>query len=233
MKPCSIFLLFLSFIASAVYSQDTITVFFDKDWNEITDKTEAIYYRKAFPESNNGYVVNDYYISGKIQMTGLFKSKKLKVQQGFCTYYFEDGQKSSEGMYEKNKKVGEWTYWFEDGKQKSRGKFIANKKDGEWNYWDEEGFLKDKECFTNGVIYSAEGFHVNGQKRYSGEYEYGRRQGEWTYWNASGRICYQGNFKNGLKEGDWIRYFSDSSMTLHYTNGVLDGKPLGGIVRVK
>lgn len=233
MKHLYSYCLFLLLVSNITYSQDTIRIYFDKNWNEITDKTEAVFYRKAFPGNNKMWVVNDYFISDNIQMTGSYKSGKLKIQQGLSSYYYENGHKSSEGLFAKDKKTGEWTYWFENGQKKTAGEFIADKKEGEWQYWSETGFVDTKEFFIKGVITSAAGFYENGQTRYSGEYTNGKKQGEWTSWNANGRIIFQGSYSYGLKQGEWIRYFSDGSMRLFYDNGVLEGNPLGGIVRRK
>jgi antitoxin component YwqK of YwqJK toxin-antitoxin module len=208
MKCKSRYFILLSLLSNAVFSQDTITIYYDLKWNEIKDITEAAYYRKAYSDNQKEWVVHDYYINDTTQMTGFYKSMKLKIRQGFFTYYYENGKKASEGMYAKDK------------------------KSGEWNYWSAEGVLKNTERFANGFIISATGYYENGQRRYSGEYTYGKRQGEWTYWNPEGRITFQGNFNNGLKQGEWIRYFSDGNMKLNYNNGVIEGKEPGGIVRL-
>ena len=63
-----------------LYAQDTVTVYYDKDWKEIQEKEHASYYRKAFVE-NNIWKVNDYYMSYKLQMTGTYPSKKFDIRQ--------------------------------------------------------------------------------------------------------------------------------------------------------
>jgi uncharacterized protein len=252
MSVCTFFI--LAFIINLV-AQDTITVYYDKDWKEIMNKDQASFYRKAFQDSNKVWTANDYFISGKIQMTGTFRSKKMDVKQGHFIYYFENGQKLTEGNYVNNKAQdewttwyengqvnfrgnmvndnleGEWSYFFDNGKLKSRGKLVSNKKEGEWNFWDEKGNLQDKESYRSGLIMSAEGFYENGTRRYSGKFLNGKRNGSWTYWNFDGGIAYQGIYKNGMKEGEWIRYFPGSQMTVQFLKGEILHKEYGGFVR--
>ncbi len=66
MKHISVYFLFFCLLSNFVYSQDTITVYYDEDWKEISDINEASYYRKAFRDSNKVLVAHDYYISNKI-----------------------------------------------------------------------------------------------------------------------------------------------------------------------
>ena len=255
MKNLIVYSLFFFLTAINAYAQDTVREFFDKDWKEVPDETKASFFRKAFVANNKVWVVNDYYISGKIQMTGSFKSKKLDIKQGLFTYYYENGQKKSEGKYINNKSEdewnlwyengqlksrgrflndkfdGEWIYWFENGQKKSQGKMVSDKRDGEWDFWNEKGNLEGKEFYKNGLLYLTEGYFENGIKSFSGKNLNGKRNGSWTYWNTEGRIAFQGNFKNGMRDGEWIRYFQDGKMKVHYKNGELQDRKFGGIVR--
>jgi len=255
MKSIFISSLFFFVLTITVCSQDTIRVFYDKEWKEIPGENNASYFRKAFMDNNKVWVANDYYISGKIQMTGSFKSKKLDVKQGYFIYYYENGQKSSEGKYLNNKAEDEWNLWYENGQKKSQGKFINDKfegewnswfengqkkshgkmvndnRDGEWDFWNEKGNLQGKEYYKNGLLYLTEGYFENGIKSFSGKYLNGKRTGMWTYWNTEGRIAFQGNFKNGMRDGEWTRYLTEGKMNVHYDNGEIQGKKFGGIVR--
>lgn len=255
MKSIVIGTLFFFLMLIPGYAQDTIRVFYDKEWKEVPDLNKATYYRKAFLDNNKVWVANDYYISGKIRMTGSFKSKKLDVMQGHFTYYYENGQKSSEGKYLNNKAEnewklwyengqiksqgkfindrleGEWNYWFENGQKKSHGKMVHDQRDGEWDFWNDKGNLETKEYYKIGVLTLSEGYFENGTKSFSGKYLNGKRSGQWTYWNTEGGIEFQGNFRNGLREGEWTRYFPEGKMNFHYDKGEIQDKKFGGIVR--
>jgi antitoxin component YwqK of YwqJK toxin-antitoxin module len=257
MKKIFTYLLLFFAISNIVKSQDTIIVYYDEEWKEIANEQGAFYYRNTILNSNNVWIVNDYYINNKIQMSGSFKSKKLKQKHGYFTYYFENGVIDVEGIYQndnredewkyyyengqlesqgkflKNKKENDWVYYYENGQIKAAGKNLNNKKDGEWNYWYESGKLKSQEYFKNGEVYLDKNYFENGNNDYSGKYLNDKKQGVWTYWNSEGRIVMKGNFNKGMRDGEWIRYFRNGNMKLYYINGELVNSKLGGIVRRK
>lgn len=248
-------LLFSLVLAVATFSQDTITVFYDSDWDEVSNQNKAAYYRKAFRSTGKNWVAHDYYINDTIQMTGTYKSKKMKVKMGVFTYYHENGQKSSEGLYVNNKKQGlwhnwyadgqieytgsfdaevatdEWEYWHENGERKAIGQYKANLKDGEWNYWTDKGVLESKEHHKNGSMGSIEGYFENGNVQYTGVFQNNIPNGLWQYWTIDGRLMLEGKFVFGLRNGEWVRYFRDGEMKINYLMGAREGKEIGGIVR--
>jgi len=248
--------LLLIFMAStALFAQDTITIYYNKNWLEIPDKKDAVFYRKAFPDSNHVWTANDFYTSNKIQMTGTYKSKRLDVKHGHFIYYFENGNKSSEGDYVDDKSEGIWTtwyengqkksegaynddladgiwhYWYETGEKKSEGTCINDKKMGVWNYWYESGELESTETYSRAGNCTYEEFHENGVMRCKGTVVNNQVDGLWTYWNSDGRVFLKGNFRDGLKNGEWVRPFREGEMKLYFKDGVLQGKQLGGIDR--
>lgn len=241
------------FLLHSAYSQDTVKVYYDIDWKEITNTNEAEFYRKAYWDSTHTWAVKDYFKSHKIQMTGTYKSKDMKVKHGHFVYYHENGNVSSEGNYLNDKAEGPWTIWHENGKIKSKGKYTEDKLEGAWEYWFDNGgkksagtYLKgeregiwrfwyqtgEKECeesYRKGVIVSATGYFENGNMKYSGGYVNGERQGEWTYWNVDGRMFLKGKFNYGRRTGQWVRTFPEGEMRINYKFGNIEGPLFGGI----
>lgn len=255
MKNILISFLFVHFAVSITVAQDTAFVYYDDNWEEIEDKDAAKYYRKAFVDSNKQYWAYDYYLSSnKIQMIGTYKSKRYKNRHGNFVYYYENGQKTSEGIIENDKNTGDWHYWYENGKTKSFGSIDDGLLNGKWEYFFDDGqkksegyfeygkrvgdwfFYKDgvlatKEIYEDGKIVQAEGYFPNGNISFKGGYVNGKLNGIWIYWNEDNRIILKGPFKNGKRNGEWIRYFVEGEMKINYIDGVLQGKALGGIVR--
>jgi antitoxin component YwqK of YwqJK toxin-antitoxin module len=231
MKKILISFLFLCTVSGFLFAQDTITIYYDNNWVEISNNNDAVYYGKAFQESKNVWKVHDYYMSNKIQMTGAYKSKKLTTKNGHFTYYFENGNKTSEGNYIDDKLEGLWNYWFESGEKKSEGEYSDGEKTGVWYYWYPNSKLKSKGTYKKVGSYAYEGFYENGITNAKGNITNGKPQGMWVYWNSDGRKTLQGNFNNGLREGEWTRFFRDGEMKLLLKNGISEGKQLGGIVR--
>lgn len=236
--------------------QDTLTFYFDDQWNEIQNKEEAVYYRKAF-QVQEIWTVRDYFVSDTLQMTGTFKSKKLTVREGHFVYYYENGKKQSEGDYINDKHSGPWTYWyengqkksegnctagnlegiwtyyFESGEKKSEGKFIRNNRDGTWNFWYKSGKPEAVETYKVGFVTSSKLYYKNGNLNSEGEYLNGQKHGTWIFYNVDGRVYFSGKYVLGTRKGTWVRSFPDDQMTVNYEMGVVKDKEIGGIVRKK
>jgi antitoxin component YwqK of YwqJK toxin-antitoxin module len=246
------FMIFLA-AANTLPAQDTLIFYYDKDWNDIPDKEEAEYYRKAFPDQG-AWAVRDYFMSGKLQMTGTYKSKNFNSRQGHFVYYFENGQKQSEGEYMNDKHEGRWTYWYENGnkksegnctagnlegewtywhesgEKKSQGNYIRSNKDGSWTYWHQNGQPESIEIFKTGSISSAKVFYKNGALNYEGDYFNGKRHGTWTFYNVDGRVYFSGNYVLGVKKGEWVRSFPHGQMIVNYGTSGIEEKEYGGMV---
>ncbi len=177
----TIMLLFLSF--HPVFAQDTITVYYNSNWDETLNKDKASYYRKAYQDSAKLWTVTDYYLSNRVQMTGSFTNKKFYVKQGHFTYYYENGRKSSEGNYYYDNKDGRWNSWHENGELESEGVFKSGMKHGTWTYW-----------------------HGNGKRKSTGKYVNNLAEDRWQYWFETGEKESEGFTIHGRKDGTW-RYF--------------------------
>ena len=230
MKTVVICFVFILAATQTLFAQDSLTMYFDKNWNEIQDKSVADFYRKAIATGNGLYLVRDYYKSGKIQMTGSFSSKKFKEKTGHFVYYFENGHKNSEGNCQKDKNEGQWTYWFDNDVIKSEGKFIDGKKVEVWTYYNENGKLKAKEFFTKTQIKTYESYFSNGKQKLRIDF-ISDMLGTGTFFTIDGVPVFTGSLKNSQKDGEWIRTFQNGEMKLLFKNGELLSKPLGGIVR--
>ncbi|MBL0339894.1 MAG: hypothetical protein IPP71_02660 [Bacteroidetes bacterium] len=218
-------------LTTPLFSQGTITIYYDKNWEEISNEKEAVYYRKAISESDNVWQVNDYYITDTLQMSGTYKSRKFNIRYGHFVYYFENGQKDSEGIFVDDKRDGEWNFYHENGKKKSSGKFILDDKSGFWQYWDENGRLKSTENDSKPNNCTIEGFYPNGASSFKGTFQNNKPHGLWVYTNSKGRVTFSGNLKNGKKEGEWTRFYKEGNLKLVYKDGETVKQKLGGIVR--
>ena len=243
------------FLSVSAYSQDTITTYMDKDWNEISNIDDASYYRKVFFDSSNVWMVHDYFISGNIQMKSPYKSRKLKKQNGKAIYYFENGQKQSEVSYINDNRNGEYISWYETGEIKQKGTYEKDVRTGSWQGWHlngiksfsknyskgkmigvwniyyDTGELKEKNTSLSEDARLCEGFHENGTMSYSGEIESKMKNKKWIYWNEEGEISLEGDYSYGFKTGIWVRYFKEEKLELKYNKGKLEGRQYGGMVR--
>ena len=225
-------------LLSGVFAQDTLTIYFDKNWKEITDKNMASYYRKAFLDSHKHWAVQDYFLSDNIQMIGTFTSKNFKIKQGHFTYFYENGRKESEGDCINNKNEGIWTAWHENGQKRSEGLFRNNFIQDKWTYWHENGQLKSEGVFINGRSEGKWKYWYNtGEKKSEGKYLHDRKDSTWNYYYKTGqiesaeeymngrltlingyfdngKIKYKGDCSKGINNGEWTYWNVDGKLVL-------------------
>ena len=70
---------------------------------------------------------------------------------GFNTFYFPNGVKSSEGTLKNGKPDGNWKSYHENGKLKSEGNRKAHQLDSLWKFYNEEGILTAEYNYTEGL----------------------------------------------------------------------------------
>lgn len=169
----------------------------------------------------------------------------LKSENGIRTYYYESGEKMSEGIMKYGKLEGAWTYWYESGKTQLTGFYLKDKEDSLWIYYDENGNKTHEGYFQNGMMNGIWTYYdENGSISYQGEYENDRINNKWTYWypnktksqecnylrdklNGSWKVWYEdgslqeeGAFKENMKVGNWKIWYPDGSINeeLKYEN---------------
>lgn len=138
------FLISLPLFTNAQQKLDTI--FYDRYWQVTSIKDSVQFYRIA-TKMENSYKVEDYYVSNKIQMIGYFSSLDDNIKHGDFKYYFENGNLSIEGKFEKNKKEGVWKYYYQEGKIWYQTFYSNDMKNGELNSYYRSGELRRKAKF--------------------------------------------------------------------------------------
>lgn len=111
----NILILITLFITTTTIAQ-TDTVFFNSKWDKST-RAEAEYYR-LIEKQGELYLVKDmYFKTNKPQMVAYCSSIEPNlISEGKSIFYFDSGEKKSEGNFTNDKKVGIWTMWDEDRK---------------------------------------------------------------------------------------------------------------------
>ncbi len=202
----NIFTVMLIFLAAIGYCQDTVTIYYDAKWKKINDWNSAVFYSKGYQNPDGLWTVTDHFKSGRVQMTGFYKSLKNQYKQGLFTYYYESGIKESEG-------------YFKD-----------NLMDGEWKYWNEKGRLTSKQLYKRNIIQQIESYHPNGTVKQKGSIKNNQKDGKWFYYDYNGRLIFEGLYSNNLREGIWARHLPDTTITINYFRGnIIEDK--GTLVR--
>ncbi len=87
------------------------------------------------------------------------------IRHGLAVTFYSNGQRESEGSYDRGRRVGTFAWWYPNGQQKTVGEYGNDHENGEWNWW-----------------------HENGMKQASGFYADGRKVQEWSLWSTDGRL---------------------------------------------
>jgi TonB family protein len=155
MRKILMLLVFVFATYSYAKTQDTLTSYFDKDWNIIPHKENADFYRKEyFDIGKKLWVVNDYYMSGQIQMIGSYESQKKEVKHGLFTYYSEENQVQKEENFMRGVFHGQNKSWYENGNPYEFINYRYGKKQGELvTHW-RNGQLRRKDVFENNELES-------------------------------------------------------------------------------
>ena len=122
----------------ALAGEDTMHLYFNKDWEDCKKDT-ATYYTIAY-KTGKVWDRKDYWAStNKIQMQGFFKKKDFKTKVGAFVYYYESGSKKSESNYNNDGEIETEIHYYENGKKKAEVKV----EEGETiaKGWDEDGKL--------------------------------------------------------------------------------------------
>jgi len=116
------------------------TVYFDRHWKQCKKDT-AVYYRQVYADMGKKiqFIVKDYFLSGKVQMEGTYKTINPDVKNGHFVYYFQNGRKMSETDYLENQPEGEYKEWYANGNKKSLTTVKNGTMDGVYKTWSEDG----------------------------------------------------------------------------------------------
>lgn len=200
-----VFLLtFLSLIISlTAISQKIKVIYLDDSWNK-TSQENAKYFRHITKEAEDLYQVEDYYISGQLQMSGYYTDKKLDFNSGEFNYYDTLGNLEKTQFYVDNLKEGTHMKMYPNGQVKVFEQYTSGERHGLYREFYEDSTVRAEATFVYGSIrgiakrYSIDGtlifemsldsvgtgkmnaYYLNGDIRLEGDFEEGYRLGTWN-----------------------------------------------------
>lgn len=96
------------------------------------------------------------------------------IRHGLSVTFYPNGQRESEGNYERGKRSGTFAWWYLNGQQKTVGEYQNDVEQSEWTWW-----------------------HENGMKQASGMFVDGRKTNEWSLWSADGKLVKRAQAEDG------------------------------------
>ncbi len=188
-------------------------IYYDKNWLPCP-ANEAVYYRTISKKSNGNWLVNDYYKSGKLQMTGEALMIAPIVKQGKYSYYFENGNLSSEANYNKDIYEGSYKGYHENGNLRSEYSYENQKIEGSYKVYHENGKKAIEGKVENGLFEGTVTYYYdNGKKRKVAVYSNGNLNGKCSGWYADGKSKFEAYFKNDELMKDPLPFY-------YHNNGV-------------
>ncbi len=142
---------------------------------------------------------------------------------GWWIFYYKDGSKKEEGVFNNGVKEGIWTAYHPNGRKKHEITFTSGTAKGAARFFYEDGTLREagfwnETCWTG----TYQLYYANGQKAYEWHYnDQGHRTGIQKYFHPNGEVKYQGNWEDGKIAGN-VTVFDETghlTATRQYTNG--------------
>ena len=126
------------FLVSSMSAQVSDTIFLDKDWEETKDRNEALFFRLIEKIDRKHTLVKDYYISGQLQMKGIYTKPNMEYRNGSFTFYQENGNIDVEGQYNRNDMTGIWKWYDKNGMLCAKEVYKNNERKS-FTFYNEQG----------------------------------------------------------------------------------------------
>ncbi|MDP4630473.1 MAG: hypothetical protein NWS89_04960 [Flavobacteriales bacterium] len=117
MKTKLFTLIALLVLTTSAFAQTT-TQLLDAQLNVTKNKAAAKYTRTISKVGESLFQAQINFQTGEVMMTGTYLDEALTIPQGEFVYFFANGVKESQGLYEAGQRVGAWQRWNFDGAQK-------------------------------------------------------------------------------------------------------------------
>ena len=117
MKTKLFTLIALLVLTTSAFAQTT-TQLLDAQLNVKKNKAAAKYTRTITKVGESLFQAQINFQTGEVMMTGTYLDEALTIPQGEFVYFFANGIKESQGLYEAGQRVGAWQRWNFDGAQK-------------------------------------------------------------------------------------------------------------------
>lgn len=139
-------LLFFPSCQVLAQSNSLDTLYYDKDWRLVSNKTFASFYRllDLSDKSNSRKPFRDYYITGELQSEGGYitldrTDDRKSIFDGEWTNYYKSGKIEQKGFRSNNVEQGEYTQYYENGLIKMHVTMVNGKENGILSMFNETG----------------------------------------------------------------------------------------------
>lgn len=140
-------------ISYSSFGQKQSRTYYDESWKETVAENASFYRDLPFKEKNGYVLIEDYYISGTLQMTGWVKNDQTQSYDGEVKWYYKNGNPKIIRNYKNNYAEGESKKFYENGVLKVLIIFKKGKKEGEFSAYEPDGTLINTMFYKNDMPY--------------------------------------------------------------------------------
>jgi antitoxin component YwqK of YwqJK toxin-antitoxin module len=231
---CRIIIIMFKYILTLLFvngycivSAQNDTTWYDASW-KITGKKNASFYRPPYVLTDSGYLVRDYYISGKLQYIGLSEDPGHENMIGTATWFRENGKISGTKHYSDLIKEGEQKTYTEINELVSVISYSNWKKNGTAYYYYNDGGEKAGEILWKNNKRDGEAvtYYKNGKLKIKAFYVNDLSHGDYEKYYENGGLEQKRTFDNGIPVGlvVWLKENGDTLSVMRYENGLLNGR---------
>lgn len=170
--------------------------YYDYYWKPCT--AENARYFSTVEKTDSGWFRNDYFLNtGYLQMQALYEDKDNKIQNGYYSYFYANGQASSIGRRVHGKREGVCVQYHSNGMMSDSATFHADQPVGARFHWHRNGYQADSTNHVNDSMDVSIGWFDNGNVSYAGYLLYGKKTGKWKYYHRNGQLSGEEVFNSG------------------------------------
>jgi len=137
----------------------------------------------------------------------------IRSENGIKTYYYESGEKMSEGIMNYGRLEGKWTYWYENGQIQTVGNYIKDKEDSIWIYYSLNNIVLSEGNFKKGMKDGKWDFYYDdGSISHTGIYKDDRVDEKWNYYYQNGNVMQEMNYIRDHLNGEWTSWYEEGSL---------------------
>lgn len=181
------FFLSIIFYSSAFAQTPAVIKTYVDYYGKPTKSTNTLYWIETYKlnEADTYWRYKMFYndtIPAVVVAIGTAADAEGQKKEGSFTYFYKNGVKSKEGVYQNNLKEGEWQEWNNEGKLSVRNNYKKGKKVGTNLSWFDNGSVIDSTILDENGNGNSFGFYDDGTKKAEGKYTAGDKNGLWTYY---------------------------------------------------
>ncbi len=204
---------------NSIFAQERVdTIYYDKDWKGVSNRTFADFYRIAIYPENEYYKkrFRDYFISGELQAQGGFISidkfdDSKSVFDGETITYFKNGKVHYKNHYSNGKRNGEHSEYSEEGLVVRKMNFVNDELSGLYTEFLENGAFVQAEYINGKPKY--EYYVMSNQNGQIVKIRYSDNQPLWESPSVSER-------KTQYQDGTPWQYYVKNGLTIAQTNTI-------------